>query len=78
MGEAYRRANQLGDAARQFLKATEISPDYPPPHFNLGLVYAARGENAKAIKALETYLALQPAANDAGVVRQWLEQLRQD
>ncbi len=78
LGEAYRRANQLGDAARQFLKATEISPDYPPPHFNLGLVYAARGENAKAIKALETYLALQPAANDAGVVRQWLEQLRQD
>jgi len=78
LGEASRHLDDLEKAEECFLVALELRPDYPAARYNLGLTYAATGNNAKAAEQLEQYLILAPDAGDAEQVREWIRQLEGD
>ncbi len=45
-------------------------------HRYLGAIYIERGEHARAVEALETYLRLDPKAVEAAQIRALVRQLR--
>jgi tetratricopeptide (TPR) repeat protein len=63
--EALNRAHQLGGQ-----KLTIV-------HFYLGMLYEKRGEMLRAAGELEQYLRDNPQANNAGMIRDTIEKLRQ-
>ena len=78
LGEAHRRRGKDGDlAAATTLYAEAITlPDPPAAAFREhGLARRAAGDRTGAADALSRYLALQPQADDAAFVRQYLDEL---
>ena len=69
-------AGDLDLARRKFHTALQISPRYAPAYRGLGLVHERAGDEARAIRALQTYLRLSPDARDADMVRARIERMR--
>ncbi len=57
--------NRRADAALEMYKqAVKVGPSYAPAVMSLGYAYAARGNEAEAIKAMQRYIELVPDAAD--------------
>lgn len=67
---------ESAEAEAAFSAALRIRPDWPEAHFNRALTFLARGDRARTAQDLERYLALNPAAPDAGRVRTAVAALR--
>lgn len=61
--------DDLGLAAEEFRKATEMAPNLAAAWYNLGKVQAKTGQLKEAIDSYNRYLALAPQAEDATKVR---------
>lgn len=48
------------EAIEEYGRAIELAPDWPDPHFGLGLVYVKYGPTADAIASFERYLEMEP------------------
>jgi Tfp pilus assembly protein PilF len=64
-GIAWSKMEQPARAAADWQRASELRPDYPHPHMNLGLDHLRRGHTGEALEALGRALAL--AGDDAAV-----------
>ncbi len=65
------------EAEKELLRAIELGGDeVNSAHRYLGALYSERGDNARAISELETYLRLVPKAKDAGQIREIIKGLR--
>ena len=64
LAEAYFFIGKLDDAIANFKKALEINPDFyaPPSMSSLGYVYALKEDYPEAIKWLDKYIEVAPAA----------------
>ncbi len=69
------QGKKWNDAKNWFEKAVQIQQDYATGHYNLGLVNRALGLKGEAAKNFQNYLKFDPAASDAGRVRQWISVL---
>ncbi len=58
LARACRSQGRLVEAEREALELIRIAPNYAPAHLELGLIYEAKRQWAKAGKAFETYLRL--------------------
>lgn len=67
---------RLGELARLFEGLTQQDPGNPAAWYNLGLARAWLGENPAAIEALNHFLELKPADEDAGRAGALMEVLR--
>lgn len=79
IGEAYRMEAPDGPGFEPRITAYQAAiaaePDYAPAHKELGMAYRQQGQSESARAALERYLALDPDAVDAGIIRWYLENL---
>jgi tetratricopeptide (TPR) repeat protein len=57
---------KLGQAAQAFERLTEQVPDEPAGWYNLGLVRAWLGDNARALEALDRYADVEPDEQKVG------------
>lgn len=64
-GEACFSAGDLDAAAQLFLDAVAVDPRFSLAHNNLGVLFAASGDNAKAIDSFVAALKFRPAERDA-------------
>ncbi|HEY7289209.1 MAG TPA: sulfatase-like hydrolase/transferase [Vicinamibacterales bacterium] len=62
LGECYIELKRYDDAERTLLEAQKLKADQPLVHYDLGLVYEARGDNAKASAEYESEIAHNPKA----------------
>jgi Flp pilus assembly protein TadD len=62
LGRFYLQHRQFDQARQQFRWATELAPDNPRAHSNLGGLYLALGDYANAQTTLQRAYALQPTA----------------
>ena len=60
LGWVYLKREALPLAARTLEEAVSLEPENPLYQYHLGVTYAKRGEDAKARKALNRALELQP------------------
>ena len=78
LAEAYRAAGDRRSAEREFEAALKDDPDYAPAHYGLAvLLDDDHGDRRRAVEHYRRYLALEPQADDAERVRQWLQQAEQ-
>lgn len=78
LGEAYRRRNADGDAARALAAYHDAIADGGAPGEawrGLGLVSLKSGDKTSARTALEKYLAAAPAADDRAMIEFYLSQI---
>ena len=73
--DAAKKAEHVSLALAAYEKAVELDPAAPEPHRQLGFLYYQQKDIAKAKAAFERYLMLNPGAQDAGRVRQYLVEL---
>jgi beta-barrel assembly-enhancing protease len=71
------RVARVRDALAAYRAALELDPGYVEPLRQLGLLYVQEHDTANARAALERYLALAPAAADAGRIREYLALLEE-
>lgn len=64
-GEACFTAGDLDAAAQLFNDALAIDPGFSLAHNNLGVLFAARGDNVRAIDSFIAALTIHPAERDA-------------
>jgi len=57
------------DAERELDALTQVAPDYAPAYRELGRLYEATREYARAAGAFENYLRLAPDAPDSAAIR---------
>lgn len=77
-GRALIRLRKLEEAEAELNRAVALGGNAGIVAYRyLGALYSERGENAKAITALEQYLKLMPAAKDATQVKAIVKQLRE-
>lgn len=67
--EMAKNNEELGEAAEEFRKATEIAPQMAAAWYNLGAVQSKMGQAREGIASYQRYLALAPGAQDAQRVR---------
>jgi tetratricopeptide (TPR) repeat protein len=60
LGEAYRSAGKLAEAAECYQQALRIDPQLPQAHNNLGNVLKSLGKTAEAVAAYQRAIQLQP------------------
>lgn len=60
LGYVYVRQGAPGDAQRAFEAALTLNPSDSHAHYNLGLIYAAAGQNAEALRELRKALEADP------------------
>jgi Flp pilus assembly protein TadD len=78
LGRALARLRKFDEAETQLLRALSLKPDeVKEAHRYLGAIYNDRGDDAHALRELETYLQLVPNAKDAEQIRGIIQQLRQ-
>jgi lipoprotein NlpI len=66
-----------GEAERELRRALALGGDGASmAQRYLGVVYIERGENARAVEALEAYLRLEPKAKEAAQIREIIKGLR--
>jgi predicted Zn-dependent protease len=66
----------IDQALDHFARAIKVDAKYAPAYREMGLAFYRRSERAKAIQALERYLALEPQAPDAAAIRNAIAELR--
>jgi tetratricopeptide (TPR) repeat protein len=74
LAAAYLKAGRLAEAARSYLRVTELQPDNAWAFGNLGVAYMELGENRRALESLERSIAITPDAYtyaNLGTVRYW-------
>lgn len=77
LGRALIRRRDYGGAEKEMLRAAELGgPEVNEAYRFLGGIYRETGDHARAVEALEKYLALEPKAKDAGAIRDIIGQLR--
>jgi tetratricopeptide (TPR) repeat protein len=61
---------RFDDAADLYEKALEIAPWWPQGRYNRGLILGELGAHAEAVRELQKYLKLEPAAPNARAVQE--------
>ena len=77
-GEIFRLRRTDDDNKRAidlYLQALEGANAPPETHRSLGFVYWDSGEDGKAAESFRTFLALQPDAGDAAMIRSYVDKL---
>jgi tetratricopeptide (TPR) repeat protein len=75
MGTCYRNSGRPVEAMKEYRKALDFDPRHLQAHRNLGIVLAYDlQDKAQAVKEFEKYLELAPNAQDAGQVRQTIQE----
>ena len=75
----YENAGRFKEAAQEYEKTLELSPDDADIHYNLAIVYDDHlQDNAKAVFHYNRYLELSPNAADSGVVAEWMAEAQDD
>lgn len=59
LANLYLRSSRIPEAEEMYLKTIQLSPDYPEPYNNLGVICARRGDFAKAEKLLQAAAGLR-------------------
>ncbi|MEE9542624.1 MAG: tetratricopeptide repeat protein, partial [Thermodesulfobacteriota bacterium] len=67
LGNSYTRKGMLDEAARAYLEAIDIDPEYYKAYNNLGTVYAMRGDLREARELFERALKIEPGFEDAKI-----------
>ena len=65
----------LEDAVKEFQKAIDLAPNWPDPHYQLGMVQNKMERFDDAIKNLTRYLELAPQAKDAPQIKQLINKI---
>jgi len=80
LGETYRREGpqgpDFGESQRAYQMALSHDSAFAPALKELGMTYRIQRKNADARKAFERYLAVDPEAVDAGIIRGYLAGLQ--
>ena len=77
LGRALAYLGRFDDAEKELTQAVTLGGDQmKEAHRFLGAIHHARGDTARAIAELETYLRIAPKAEDADAVRQLIKQLK--
>lgn len=77
LGRALAYQGRFDEGESELNKAITLGgSEMKEAHRYLGAIYHARGDDTRAIAELETYLRVAPKADDAGQVRQMIEQLK--
>ncbi len=63
-------------AIEHFHAALKVNNNYIEPYRELGLAYYKKKDTAKAIAAFERYLAMSPGAKDAGPIKNYVDELK--
>ena len=75
----YENTGRYKEAAQEYEKALELSPNDADIHYNLAIVYDDHlEEHEKAILHYRRYLELSPNATDGAIVTEWIEEARDD
>lgn len=75
----YEDAGRYKEAVREYKKTLELVPDNANIHYNLGIIYDDYlQDEEKANFYYGRYLELYPDAPDAGIVREWMDEARED
>jgi tetratricopeptide (TPR) repeat protein len=78
LGRALAYLGNFDDAEKELTAAITLGGEQMKEAYRyLGAIYHARGDDAKAIAQLETYLKVAPKADDADAVRQLIRQLKE-
>jgi len=78
LGRTLARLRKFDEAETQLTRALELNPEeVKEAHRYLGAIYNERGDDARAVHELETYLQLVPNAKDAEQIRTIIRQLKQ-
>ena len=78
LGRALAYLGAFDDAEKELNAAVTLGGEQmKEAHRYLGAIYHARGDTARAIAQLETYLKVAPKAEDADAVRQLIRQLKE-
>lgn len=75
LGFVYYKQEKYKEAVRWFENTIKIDPSRAIAYLNLGDAQLRSGENVKAKKAYQTYLALAPGSASSGYAKQQLEKL---
>jgi len=65
LGDAYFAAERYDDAATVYEKALAISPGHPSATVRMAMVWHARGDDERAVRALERVIAAVPDYQEA-------------
>jgi regulator of sirC expression with transglutaminase-like and TPR domain len=76
MGRTYQDLDKRSLAVRFYNKAIKHDPQDPMPHYYLGHIFKAYGNNNKAYGEFRRYLQLRPDAPDADEVKEEMDYLR--
>jgi Tfp pilus assembly protein PilF len=77
LGLALGYLNRLDEAEKEFTRAVALGADeVKEVHRRLAGIYNARGDSARAIAELETFLRVAPTSPDADQIRQFIRQLK--
>jgi tetratricopeptide (TPR) repeat protein len=76
LGIRHYNQGDLDEAFVHFDRAATQNPDLPDVYYYRGLVYLARGDNAKAAADLQKFLELAPDSPRAAEARSFLEHLQ--
>jgi tetratricopeptide (TPR) repeat protein len=60
LGAAYEKRGRINDAIGEYIRATQINPDYADPYNNLGGLYDKQGRTEDAIKEYMRALQIKP------------------
>lgn len=78
LGRTLARLRRFDEAEAHLLRALALGgDDVKEAHRYLGAIYNDRGDDARAISELETYLRLVPNVKNADQIRRIIEQLKQ-
>ena len=62
-------------AIKEFQEASQLAPDWPDPHYNLGLVLERAGKFREAVASFKEYLRLAPNAPDVAKIQEQIYKL---
>ncbi|MDD5129045.1 MAG: tetratricopeptide repeat protein [Candidatus Omnitrophica bacterium] len=75
----YENSGRYREAAQEYEKTLELSPDDADIHYNLAIVYDDfLQDNEKAIFHYRRYLELSPDAPDSGIVGEWIVEAKEE
>jgi len=69
LARAYRMAGRLNDAQRTSDELIQLDPNYAPAYLELGQVFEAQNDPARAAAAYDSYLLLAPNYSDSSEIR---------
>jgi len=73
MGVLFSQNKQYYQAAQEFAKVIELHPDDADTHYNLGVIYSEHlPDRPRAVEHFRKYLELNPKAQDASWVKQYI------